>query len=77
MLLTIVNVVASFFGEKMSGTSAFVNAVFWIIAVKVDLDVKLLKAIDMICAANKLSANDTKAAPNKTPNQELLTKAGI
>lgn len=77
MFLTAINVISIFFGEKMSGTNAFGNAVSWMITLKFDSDVKLLKAIDVLCARNKLPASDTKDAPKETPNAELPTGAGL
>lgn len=69
--LTVVNVVFVVCGEPLSGLiglRTLTNGVFWIVVFKLDSDLKLLKAIDMLCAANKLPANDTKDAPKETPN---------
>ena len=77
MFLTVINVMSIFFGEKMSGANAFANAASWMITLKFDSDVKLLKVIDMMCAANKQSTSDTKDAPKKTPNTELPAGTGL
>ena len=75
-LMAVIMIVSKFFGETINSGMGFIT-LFLLIAFKFDSDLRLLKVIDKMCAANKLPANDTKGAPKKTPNTELPAGAGL